>query len=231
MEYKIAFTNREEQYVEAVEKHEHVLRFEFETAVKALELKSGETIVNIPSGGNPLYKYIDPCLNIHYIPFEPIKDNSEFSRIPLVSNSIDKIITLASFHHVHKEREDTFKEFYRILKQNGMLIIADVIEDTKQAKWLNGFVNEYNSNGHNGLFLTERDKLLAEVVGFTVECSIHKYDWIFKSDEEAVEFTKKLFGLNLLHDDTLLLQYLTEILDYNDFKIEWQLMYLKCIKM
>lgn len=230
MEYKAAFKNRNVQYETAVEKHDGVLRQEFETAVAALDLKPSETLVNIPSGGNPLYTHIDPSLNIHYIPFEPMKDHSEFSNIPLPSNSIDKIITLASFHHVHREREDTLKEFHRILKPSGMLVIADVIEGTKQAEWLNGFVNEYNPNGHNGLFLTQSDTTLAQKTGFKVECCIHTYDWLFKSDEQAVNFTKNLFGLNLLQDDTLLLQALKDRLDYKDCKFEWQIMYMKCIK-
>jgi len=230
MDYKAAFKNREEQYENTVEEHDGVLRQEFQTAIDTLDLKLGETLVNIPSGGNPLYKYINPSLNIHYIPFEPLKDHSEFSNIPLSSNSIDKIITLASFHHVQEEREDTLREFHRILQPGGMLVIADVIDGTKQAYWLNGFVNDYNPNGHKGLFLTNSDVTLAENTGFKVEYCTHTYDWSFKSDEQAVNFTKNLFGLNLLHNDTLLLQALKDILDFKDCKFEWQLMYMKCTK-
>lgn len=74
--------------------------------------------------------------------------------IPLKSQSVNKILCLASLHHLNnEERINTYNEFYRILKPNGKLIIADVIKNSNQSIWLNNFVNNYNSNGHNGIFL------------------------------------------------------------------------------
>jgi SAM-dependent methyltransferase len=235
MEYREAFNNREKRYEYAINKYQNVLRNEFEVAVKVLDLKESDNLVNIPAGGVPIHRYIDKNLNINYLPYEVIRDDKrddmkycDFTNIPLHSRTIDKLITLASFHHVQEEREEALKEFKRILKDDGVLVIGDVIEGSKQAYWLNVFVNKYNSNGHNGLFLKESDVFLIKNIGFNVETSIHTYNWIFENDECAIDFIINLFGLDLLDDKELLLTAMKDILDYKDNKFEWQLMYFKC---
>jgi SAM-dependent methyltransferase len=232
MEYKEAFTNRATRYDYAIEKYGTALREEFLTALKVLDLKPNESLVNIPAGGIPLDVYIDQALNIKYLAFEPLEGHCEFTAIPVMDSSIDKIITLASFHHVQEKRTQALCEFRRILKDQGTLVIGDVIQGSPQAHWLNVFVNEYNSNGHNGFFLTEAETVEIEKLGFKVCVWRHVYDWTFDNDDNAVDFVRNLFGLdripNTREGSAMLLGAMKDILGYKDNKFQWQLMYFRC---
>lgn len=244
MEYKEAFHNRLKNYDYAMDNYGKALEEEFLTAIKVLDLQPNESLVSIPAGGIPINAYIDPALNIKYLPFEPLKENNDtdiyvghgdFTSIPLPNASIDKIITLASFHHVQAERTEALKEFHRILKYHGTLVIGDVLTGSPQAKWLNVFVNQYNSNGHNGLFLTHEESTEIEKLGFKVQVSLHTYNWSFENDDNAIDFVRNLFGLDLIPSSSegsaLLLTAMRNILDYHDNKFSWQLMYFNCRKI
>lgn len=154
-----------------------------------------------------------------------------FDKIPIQSNSVNKIICLATLHHLNiDERNILYSELYRILIPGGRLVIADVICDSPQAKWLNEFVDKYNSNGHNGLFFTDNDSELIEKNGFNVEISINKYNWNFKDEKCLLHFCKLLFGLDLCMDDNLLLNSIKKYLHYENGKIPWELIYFNCVK-
>ncbi len=161
----------------------------------------------------------------------PLKGTCEFTAILLEDDKVDKILSLASFHHVQEKRIETLREFRRILRKDGTLVIGDVIAGSKQDYWLNYFVNKHNSNGHNGLFLREEEAIEIEKIGFNVETKVYTYDWVFDNDENALDFVKNLFGLDLLEDKSILLNAMRDILGYKDCKFEWQLMYFKCKKV
>lgn len=240
MNYEKSFKNRIQSYLYAINTFPNVLNEEFKTAIKQLNLQSNDTILNIPGGGIPLDKYIDPKLNINYIVYDTHKEFQsktikycEWNNIPLLSCSVDKIICLASLHHLNIfERINIYKEFYRILKPNGQLIIGDVINNSAQAKWLNNFVNKYNSNGHKGIFFNETDANLIEQQNFHVETIIEHYDWIFDNDKNAMLFCKYLFGLDLINEnnDYILKNAIEHILKYKNGKIPWKLIYFICSK-
>lgn len=231
MEYEEAFFNRAQRYNYAVEKYKYVLDNEFKIAIDVLDLQFNDVLVNIPSGGIPLHKYIDKTLKVTYHGFEPLKDTScSFTAIPLDDKSVDKIMCLSSFHHVQDQRVDTVNEFKRILKDGGTLVIGDVIKGSLQDEWLNTFVHRYNSNGHIGDFLKPSDVTFMSQYGFEVEVSNQSYNWMFKSDKDAIDFMINLFGLDLIHDTDFLLQSMKSMLNYRNCIIEWQLQYLKCKK-
>lgn len=54
------------------------------------------------------------------------------------------------------DKAQVFKEFQRVLNPHGRMLIVDVEEDTGTAHFLNHFVDEYNSMGHNGEFINEQ---------------------------------------------------------------------------
>ena len=238
MDYLRSFTNRAHSYSNAVELYNNTLDEEIFTAIKNLELKKNDILLNIFAGGIPIDKYIKDDLNIKYLAFDMHKDfivNSikqfSFDKIPIKSNSINKIICLATLHHLNiDERDVLYSELYRILIPGGKLVIADVISDSSQAKWLNGFVNKYNSNGHNGLFFTVNDSKLIETNGFNVKVNINKYNWNFKDEKCLLHFCKLLFGLDLCTDDNLLLNSVKKYLYYDNGKIPWELIYFNCLK-
>jgi ubiquinone/menaquinone biosynthesis C-methylase UbiE len=214
-----------------------------------LHLNKDEILVNIPAGGIPLHKYIDQQLQIKYYAYDicnefctlPSDENDytnislcDYTNLPQKDNSVDKIICLASLHHTSiSERHDIYTEFNRILKQNGVLVIGDVIKDSCQDKWLNNFVNEYNSNGHSGIFFENLDIEQMKQHNFTVTTTNKEYDWIFRNENEMLDFIKHLFHLDLLPNDQILLDGLVTNLNYipGSFKIKWQLIYFTCKKI
>lgn len=252
MDYIKSFTNRAHSYSNAVELYNDVLYEEFMTAINHLQLKKGDILLNVFAGGIPIDKYINPELNITYLAFDMQKDfivdsiqEFTYDKIPLQSNSINKIICLASLHHLNiHERDILYSEFYRILTSGGMLVIGDVICNSSQARWLNEFVDTYNSNGHRGLFFTEKDSQLIEKNGFNVDVTINKYNWNFKDETCLLDFFRLLFGLDLCGDDEELLHSIKKSLHpvlyrpdlsgsddlRSNIKIPWKLIYFNCIK-
>jgi hypothetical protein len=216
-----------------------VLDEEINTAIQMLNLQKNDVLLNTFAGGIPIEKYINKDLNIQYLAFDTHKDfitqnikYFTYDNIPVKSQSVNKIICLASLHHLNtNERHVLYNEFNRILTKNGTLIIADVIQNSTQAKWLNIFVNKYNSNGHNGTFFTNNDSTLIKTSGFNnVNISFQNYNWNFENDDSAIDFCKLLFGLNLCNDNNLLLYNIKSYLQYNNNKIPWKLIYFQCTK-
>lgn len=239
MEYIKSFKNRGHSYCTAVTLYNNVLDEEIITAINNLQLEKNDVLLNIFAGGIPIDKYIKNDLNITYLAFDMHNDfivdsikKCTFDNIPIQSNSINKIICLATLHHLNiEERNSLYNEFYRILIPGGRLVIADVIDTSPQAKWLNEFVHTYNSNGHKGLFFTKDDSNLIKDSKFSVDVSINEYNWNFKNDADLLHFFKLLFGLDLCTNDTLLLHSIKEYLCYNNGKIPWKLIYFNCVKI
>lgn len=242
MDYKETFNKRAHKYKYAIEKYPCVLEKEFQTAVEMCDIKSTDVVLNILAGGTSLNKYFikqpqsykQYDINCSFSELENII-LCQLNKIPEDDNSIDTIITLASLHHTtNDERDMYYKECYRILKsETGKLVIGDIVESSKEAKWLNEFVNKYNSNGHNGIFFSNNDKQLIEKNGFLTETEIKSYPWIFNNENELLDFCKNLFGLDLATDKEILEginTYLNPIRLENNILINWTLMYFISIK-
>ncbi len=76
-------------------------------------------------------------------------------------------------------------------------MIGDVVKGSNEADFLNGFVNQYNSLGHNGDFITfERDIELLEQAGFSSTSLIKHVHWNFKSQRDCHNFLRLLFSLD-----------------------------------
>jgi SAM-dependent methyltransferase len=243
MDYKKQFSNRTQTYLYSINKYPDVLYNEFTQAIKMLHLNNNDVLVNIPAGGIPLHKYIDNQLQIKYYAYDICNEFCTgdenislcaYTNISQKINSVDKIICLASLHHTSiSERHDIYKEFNKILKQNGVLVIGDVIKDSCQDIWLNNFVNKYNSNGHSGVFFNQYDIGQIEKHNFKVTTTNKEYDWVFNNENEMLDFIKHLFHLDLLPNNQILLDGLITILNYtpDSCKIKWKLLYFTCTKI
>lgn len=238
MDYLDSFNNRAHSFVKAVNKYPNTLKDEIDTAINMLDLQQNDVLLNVFAGGFPIDEYIDKELNITYHAIDTHEDfisNSikhfSFDKIPFPSNSINKIICLATLHHLSlDERNIIYSEFYRILVPGGMLVIGDVIHDSSQAKWLNEFVNNHNSNGHKGLFFTYSDTHFLQNQNFKVVWTLQHYNWYFSDDLSLIDFCKLLFGLDLCKDDEYLLYNIKTYLDYKDGCIPWSLIYFNATK-
>jgi SAM-dependent methyltransferase len=213
MNYDSTFSGRSTEYTYATDTYPHVMDREFQTAVDMCNIKSGDTILNIPGACVPLDKYIPADAKVTYIAYT-INENFasltnmkcvRLDSIPLDSHAIDTIISVASLHHIDDtERKDMYREVYRLLKGTGKFIIADVLDGSPQADWLNNTVNTYNSCGHIAQFWSNEDIRLLNECNFAVETHIKDYTWDFTSRAEMVDYCRNLFGLDLADDNQIL---------------------------
>lgn len=180
MDYHNTFIKRADTYTYAVTTYPHVMDNEFKTAVDVCNIQLTDVIINIPAACVPLDMYFQ-IRPKKYIEYETNKSFAErvnmqycsFFNIPEPDETIDKIISIASLHHMTvNERDIFYKECRRLLCQNGQFIIGDVQDTSKESIWLNEFVNTYHSLGHRGLFWSEADRNLLEQNGFMVDIQL-----------------------------------------------------------
>ncbi len=241
MDYNQTFTKRAHSYAYALQMYPNALQREFEVAVEELDIQPKDILLNIPASCVSLSSYYTTKPHIVY----EYETNTEFAEltntpvcsffnIPLPNESVSKIISLASLHHMSQEERPLFyKECYRILKPGGELVIGDVQADSKQANWLNTFVHTYNSQGHKGLFWSESDSSLLQQAGFTTHLVERNYPWLFSSKDDMIDFTKHLFGLDLANPETIvhgLDEYLTVFKAKQFYGFMWKLLYFHCHK-
>jgi len=248
-DYDKRFKNKFNSYIYAQLNFPNVMKHEFETALELCKDKLQKKVdyelvfVNIPAEilfERYLFDLSFPN-KVEYIPFEFSKEFASLSNfrqtninhIDMPDQSVDIIMSIASLHHFTiEERLIFYKECRRILKPDGVFIIGDVLKGSKQDIWLNQFVNEYNSNGHNGIFFEENEKLSLQEAGFKVEIQHKQYTWNFDSTTSMCEYCINLFGLNKINSSSFLLKYLYQYLQYNindDLTCEfpWSLIYFK----
>jgi SAM-dependent methyltransferase len=242
MDYNKKFKNRVEGYMYAAKKYDKVLENENIIAIRHLNPSGGEKILHIGAVGVDFKKYI---LNLDEIELVEIEQNKEFAEyggvphiilddMPYEDGVFDKVIVVASFHHFNElERLKVYKEIRRVLKVGGKFILADVMKNSLQDKFLNGFVNKYNPNGHDGLFFSYSDIKLFETVGFATQIKNEYYSWDFESKTELEDFCFHFFNLLNLEKDKIYEEVKKYLVVYNfgiKIKWNWRLIYFIATK-
>ena len=154
--------------------------------------------------------------------------NSESHNIPLESDSVDLIVSLATFHHVKKKNE-TFEEVKRILAPKGVFIIADVLDKTNSQEFFDTIVRDYCITGHEFPFLSKKwvEELANKCGLIHKESKLKDTPWKFKSREDMAFFVKNLVGLDISID--YLLKFLYENFSIkhasDEIHLGWQLGY------
>lgn len=243
--YEDIFKKRAWRYHQAMKLCPQARAEEFSLAVEYLDIKPNMTLCDIPSGGGYLKQFVFVD-NVHYV-FVESSDSfashcpndqgcstllSCLTQLPLAPSSADRIISLAAIHHV-ENKQHFFEQCLELLKPGGLLVVGDVDGGSDMARFLNVFVHQYNSMGHEGVFLTEGMEKSLESVGFDVVSNEYKpFTWEFNSVPEALSFFRDLFGLDLASDEDILagiIEYLGFGESESPVSIHWALRYL-CLR-
>ena len=235
MEYREIFNHRGDAYHNAMALCPKAREQEFRIPLELLQLSKGDVLCDFPSGGGYLRDFLSQ--EVEVIALEASEEfaaqgqtcqTASWDSLPLADNSVDAFLSLAALHHT-SQREDFYREVHRVLKPGGRFVIGDVIANSPQSTFLNGFVHQHNSMGHQGDFLSaeiEADRM--KNVGFmTDHQSEEYYPWNFESIPDLLEFSKGLFGLDLANPETIL-QGLSPLMTApTDPAISWGLLFLR----
>lgn len=116
--------------------------------------------------------------------------------LPLLDASVDRVGSMVGMHHLD-DKLAFVRECVRVLKPGGRLAFSEVVHDSDVAKFLNGPVDRYTTNGHKGAFVKPGelyDLLYAAGCKGLVERLYHLF-WRFKTLEELARFARGLLGL------------------------------------
>lgn len=225
----------------------------------------GETIVEVGTGNGYLTFELAKAVaeNGRIITYDYLKSNIDFvervnnGRFPITAfqqspdykleipdESIDRISTLATLHHYDDRslntgaggRQTALNEFYRILREGGILVIGDVAHGTATQRYLDAIDNPLycHPKGHPHDFLDENTaRKLCKNAGFKiVEFKIEKVPWIFDDEEQAKEFLHTIHNAKCTPEESL--EIAKKHLPYADIggkkQIGWELFYLTAKK-
>ena len=244
--YQNIFNKRGKAYHTAMELSPNARKQEFDLIIEQAQLKSGQVVCDMPSGGGYVQHYI-PDIDIDLILIEAskefydliLKSNgcrtylSELDKLPLDSESLDTIISLAGLHHADNKPQ-IFKEMHRLLKQDGRLCMADVREGSSTDDFLNIFVDQHNSSGHEGVFINNDFRQQVKTAGFDIVLDKpFSYSWEFSSKEEMAKYCILLFGIDLASADEVL-DGIEKHIGYEEINsrcyLNWELEFLNCLK-
>jgi SAM-dependent methyltransferase len=202
--YAEIFAERAREYDFAMTSWPNARNAEFLSVLEPLRGKADGLVCDMPSGGAYLQKYlgsgmryvaVDPASGFAKGPIDAQWVHAEISDVPLPDNSVDYIVSLAGLHH-EPSLPAVFEEMRRLLRPDGVAVIADVAVNTPPATFLNGFVDTHNPLGHHGRFLDESLGDLIQDAGFKVlQDQLVHVPWEFGTLQDAGEFGRYLFGV------------------------------------
>jgi len=200
-DYIELFSLRGSQYDQAMKLYPNGRNQEFLQALGNVSLSEGMRVVDVPSGGEYLRRFLPS--EVIYLPHEPCdtfyregnKNSDSLLPLPFESEEADVLFSIAGIHHL-EDKTELFREFFRVLKQGGTAVLSDVRKGSKVATFLDGYVGTCNSTGHQGIFLDERTVGELEQCGFSVVSeSLVPFDWIFEDENAMGFFCNTLFDI------------------------------------
>jgi len=207
-DYQKIFEKRANEYHWAMQKYPDVRSCEFESLIDSTNFSNIKKVLDIPSGGGYLKKYLPKNIELISADFSEGFTNQEIqlvnpTQFSYCDNSFDLVLSLSGLHHLN-DVPKFINECLRVLKENGSFIFSDVKKDTAVDFFLNEFVNKYNSLGHNGMFFTENSfnnlPLLQQKI---VRTQYNQYPFVFKDKSEMICFFSHFFGLDKANENII----------------------------
>lgn len=200
--YTDLFTFRGGEYDRAMRLNPSARDQEFIQAIEKVNLANGMKVIDVPAGGEYLRSFLPD--GIIYLPHEPCdtfyrqnNDTAYNSLLPLPfeENGGDVLFSIAGVHHL-EDKTELFNEFFRVLRKKGILVLSDVREDSKVAKFLDNYVGSNNTTGHKGIFLHSQTASELKKSGFSIiSDTIESFYWIFDDILSMGIFCNTLFDI------------------------------------
>ena len=214
--YSDIFSQRADSYHRAMMACPHARENEFMSVLKQYSPREGEIVCDIPAGGGYFWNYLKHT-GCHYTAIETSKyfyehcptANSQqrklckMHQIEMPDNQVDALYSIAGLHHL-ENRQRVYQEFFRLLRNNGIAVIADVPAGSIVGRFLNEFVDQQNSMGHEGIFIDQSDIKAMTDCGFKIRSNkVIDFDWTFPSVNEMTDYCRLLFGLDKASDQDI----------------------------
>jgi ubiquinone/menaquinone biosynthesis C-methylase UbiE len=236
---------RGKAYHEANARFPHVRNTERDLMIMGLALQPGLTLLDVAAGGGYHIEKVEALYGdaIEILAVEPSDTfarhlpsyakrltRSSITAFELSDASVDRTANLSGLHHT-PDNHLFFAECYRVLRPGGRCGAADVRRGSAVDTWLNGFVHENNSDGHEGIFFVDgelTEKMVASGFKSVVE-ERKQYTWDFDSVDQMCLFIRILFGLDRA-DPQKIERGVRDILGYTknpsgEVRMNWELIY------
>jgi SAM-dependent methyltransferase len=244
--YEQIFRKRADAYQKAMELYPAARDREFQITVGFADIKTGDTVCDAPSGGGYLRSYLPGEIQ-DYLAVETAPDftghcpKSEHDQIILSplddiaieTSTVDVCINLAGSHHL-EDKSKFFSEVARILKPGGRFVMADAESGSPIDRFLNEFVDQHNSMGHEGIFLDGKTADDITACGLKIHSDeIITYPWSFESRDDMGVYCKLLFGIDIAESESVI-QGIEDILGYmpgpGKVNMAWGLRFIVAVK-
>lgn len=204
LSYEALFGQRGSSYDRAMLAFPDAREQEFAQAITAARIKPGMVIADVPAGGGYLRQYLPEGCD--WIGHEPCADFTNHRTgasiagrpllpLPFPDQVADAAISLAGVHHLADKRP-LFSEMLRVTRPGGRFVLSDVAADTPTARFLDGFVGDTNSTGHEGIFLDDHTlEELAEAGWNVLSHGLARFHWVFADMPAMVAFCRGLFDI------------------------------------
>jgi SAM-dependent methyltransferase len=203
--YDELFTVRGSAYDRAMQRYPMARAQEFAQAVLRAGIEPGQVVADVPAGGGYLQRYLprgsicrghEPCSSFtHHGAVQAATAPQALLPLPWVDASIDAAISLAGVHHLADKRP-LFSELHRVLKPGGRFVLSDVAAESPVARFLDGYVGDHNSTGHEGVFLDEHTLAELHSTGWQVQAVEQvNFHWVFTDRDAMGAFCNELFDL------------------------------------
>ena len=205
LDYHDIFDLRGRLYHQAMREYPDVRANEFQSVIREAGIAPGMTVVDIPSGGAYLSRYLD---DVELIGLETSQTFAQLAsektrnvllfdnnRFPMKDASVDRVLSIAGLHHV-EDKCALFAEMRRILKPGGRIVVADVADDSVVRKFLDDSVGRYCETGHSGWYFgaDTRTELRAAGLNIIDEKKLD-YLWYAPDMQQLASFCRLLFGM------------------------------------
>lgn len=202
----------------------HARDHEFLETLKYISPSKGDVILDYPSGGGYLQNYTEAQV----LECDPSGWGGKKTIGDLEDCSVGYVLSVVGLHHYTPEqRSDLYSDFKRVLKPGGELVITEVIKGSSIDGFLNVFVNQYNSQGHDGIFLDDKEGDILRHVGFKATQHHNEYEWCFENEPQIYAYFKALFCLDLA-DDNDIAKAIDQYLERRGNSILWQSLSYHC---